>query len=289
MQQLNLRFAANALYIQAEPDDSMGWDDPACRRELPAKLEKFSAWTPPSSQGLWHLLDDCLDGAEVAGQLLPNGLAGQAYQGGLCNMELQAGKHWNVGVSYYYSAPVVGDVSWRFFAHELGHSCGAGHPFGEVASLVGGGIMAYGPGYYECSLAFHPASEDKMCTKLTGVVGTCSAISTLTSTREEFMLTLPAELKSFDLDVVHCGVFGIPLGIFALVSLLGFCLCCCACCCILRACSRLAGRTCSRNDPSEEDCDEEACDEAPRTLATPKRSRSSPGSKTVDKKRVVFG
>merc|ERR1719253_1884421 len=97
------------------------------------------------------------------------------------------GLYRNVGVSYYMGGQItdtlVGDITWRVFAHEVGHTFGAGHPFGEDIALVDGGIMAYGTGHYKCDLAFHPEDHDDICPVLARAELDCSAFRVLNQTR----------------------------------------------------------------------------------------------------------
>lgn len=249
MRQLNIRMIVKDVHIQSLPQNSQSWDDPTCSLDLSAKLAKFAAWTPPSRQGLWELFDDCLPGAD--GRAF-TAKTGQAYQGTLCQMEPQVGKFSNVGVTEYLTVPLIGDVTWRVFAHEAGHTFGAGHPFGEGIVLVDGGIMSYGTGHYECELGFHPEDQDDICPTLNAAERDCAAISTLQMSRDQFMSALPGKPPSLDLDVVKCGWNGFSLTQLAIISATLLCLCCCCLCCLCFCVSRICSRTCGRSYDAED-------------------------------------
>jgi len=218
--------------------------------DLNVKLTKLQEWKPPSKQGLWHLFDDCLptDGGV--------GKSGLAIQGALCRMDAQAGKHANVGITYYSEYPVLGDFTWRTFAHEIGHTFGAGHPFGQDLVLTDGGIMAYGTGLYECKLGFHPRDKDDICPVLSAAEKNCAAFSILDLSREQFLSTLPAQPLSFDPDVLECGWNGLTFTQLVIVACSTCCGCCCCticfCVCMRRMWSRIRSACCGSDEDEDE-------------------------------------
>jgi len=232
MSQLNIRMVIKDLYIQEAPDTSVPWNDPGCDMSVGSRLEKFAEWAPPSKQGLWQLLDACFSGTEFSE------VTGQAFVGTLCDMDPQNGKYLNTGLTERLSIPVLGDLTWRVFAHEVGHTFGAGHPFG-TAFTVNGGIMAHGTGHYECELEFHPKDKDDVCPALAEAEQNCLAFTPLSMSREAFLLQLPdAPAGAVDLNIVQCGLFGLTFVQFCVIASAAFVCCCCTCCCFCFMCRR---------------------------------------------------
>lgn len=268
MNQLNVRLVAGEVFFA--PSDGIAWNNPKCSMVMDDQLAKFSEWKPPSEQGLWHLFDDCLKGSEeTTGSFFEETKSGMAFMSGLCHMGPGVnGKYANVGISSFFEVPFLGDITYRVFAHEVGHNFGAIHPYGEDIVLKDGGIMSYGTGHYDCDLGFVPQNKDKICAVLTWAEESqCAALSVPTTpdglgplSRAQFMETRPAEPKSVDSNVYKCGARGYSFAEVVCMSVFASCLGCCVILCLAYAVSRICRIFCGYDDDEYEESELEASD-----------------------------
>lgn len=150
--QLNIELAVDHLYTGAG-----NWND-GCRMDIDKQLDRLTDWQEPSTQGLWHLIDDCFGSS--------GNVAGIAYIGTICEWA-------NTGVSYCSGRSCSG--GWETFAHEIGHNFAARHSFEEGQGRTGG-IMDYGDGKLNGIYQFNTKyRRTEICRELSSKVGRCNA------------------------------------------------------------------------------------------------------------------
>jgi len=155
--QLNVFFQiADVEIILANDAGSEMWDNAGCNKSIFQQLNDFRDAVRPSTQGLWHLIDACVD----------DRASGVAYVGTLC------GKY-SSGITY------DGRSTWLTVAHELGHNFGAQHSFEEGRGKTGG-IMDYGDkkldGIYQFNTKYR---KDEICSTIESYYATCVAEGSL--------------------------------------------------------------------------------------------------------------
>lgn len=127
--QMDIRLAIADTFF-ATTSGAAPWAPSTCTQDIQTQLNNMRFWNPPSSQTLWHLVDDCFG--------FSGGILGIAYLGVLCQAN-------NVGVSYYSDDQYTSTQypTWATVAHELGHNFDGQHSFEEGQGRTGG-IMDYG-------------------------------------------------------------------------------------------------------------------------------------------------
>jgi len=264
MNQLNVRLVVKDTFFAPASmlSNNPSWNDPSCSMLLQDQLTMLGKWTPPSEQGLWHLFDDCLVDQDGS---FSDKKSGMAIQGSLCSMSPHAdGTYSNVGISLFLAIPYgIGDMTYRVFAHEAGHTLGAGHPYGETVVVYDGGIMSYGTGHYHCDLGFSPIGKDEVCPVLTSAEETqCAALSVpktpegVNMTRAQFLTELPQEPWSVTAAVYTCGWHGWSFSELVVMAALALSLCCC-CCMLMGYCCRCSRRACAGSDYTEDELEDE--------------------------------
>ena len=154
MNQLNIELAVDHLYTGSGPYNQ------GCVTGIRSQMTAFTAWQKPSSQGLWHLIDDCL-------ALSRQSISGTAYMSAVCMSPK------NTGVTYCNGRGC--GRGFKTFAHEIGHNFNARHSFEEGRKATGG-IMDYGNGKLDGIYQFNTKyRKDEICKKLRRVIPTCGA------------------------------------------------------------------------------------------------------------------
>ena len=110
--------------------DAKNFTPLGCNKSPYEQLQAFSMWGR-SDQALWHFFDDCLPEG--------GGTNGIAMIAGLCANSARS----NSGITY------LSPSTWATFAHEVGHTLGAKHPFEAFSGPQGsfGGLMDYSNHY----------------------------------------------------------------------------------------------------------------------------------------------
>lgn len=162
-QQLNTKLQVKHVLIAESESRNFpfpAWANDGCAKTIFDQLKDFATTTDRSSQGLWHLFDDCHD---KHGSSQPIGVA---YRGVLCR------SRFNKGVTFKHDF----SKTWLTFAHEIGHNFGAKHSFEEGRGSTGG-IMDYGD---KILSAAHPEfqfnrkfREEDICSHISRSLDTC--------------------------------------------------------------------------------------------------------------------
>lgn len=149
--QLNVVLQIGSLRIVASDAGSnfpLNLPDGACIHAPDGALQAFRAWVvshpdPNESNAAVHLLTGCWD---------PPGVVGIAYLRGLCSRS-----GIQTGITTF-----LGPSTWMIFAHELGHTIGAGHTFENGVGQTGG-LMDYGNPFFQGEIQFNSLSRDSLC------------------------------------------------------------------------------------------------------------------------------
>ena len=150
--QLNIELVVDHLYTGS------GQFNDECLTGIGSQMVSFREWPKPSSQGLWHLIDDCFGRS-------PGSVAGTAYMRAICR------RPKNVGVTYCNGRNCA--RGFKTLAHEFGHNFGAEHSF-EEGRRTTGGIMDYGSGILNGIYQFNSKyRKDEICTELRRVIPIC--------------------------------------------------------------------------------------------------------------------
>jgi len=174
--QFNIQLEIGTLYI-SEKSSRPSWDS-RCGRAIGTQLTSFEKWTKPSREAAWHLFDDCFSRSR-------SGIIGLASMGTLCQRPRRGWRDYNTGANYYSFE------TWLTFAHELGHTMGAGHTFENGVGNTGG-IMDYGDGTLRGKYQFHENRKEELCDVVSETVDNCGGKFTV---RENLVKSQPIETR----------------------------------------------------------------------------------------------
>jgi hypothetical protein len=170
--QLNIQLAIGHLHL-SDKSAPAPWDNARCAAytettesgqypDIGEQLTRFKTWAKPTTMAAWELFDDCFMPAFCK---CTKGAIGMAFIGTLCHTT------HNVGVTF------ISLNTWATFAHEMGHTFGAGHSFGENGETITAGIMSYGTPYVNGVPSFNRHRREEVCKEIDTSIATgeCSA------------------------------------------------------------------------------------------------------------------